>query len=161
MGDRAADCEGDGVSETLHYRGDRTAFDPSQILGPDRYGAHYAITAAEHDPATDVTTATLRIVPPAELAQRIDEPIEVLTKRAKVADLFIGLPPAPAAPVDTPTVAACERIAPPPPDWVCETCERHYPAEWLLKLHRMEPRTRDCRKRGEAVVTVNGRRVTP
>lgn len=55
----------------LHYPGDRTAFDPDQILGPDLFGAYWAFTSAEYDAAQDRTTMHLRPIPPAELKERV------------------------------------------------------------------------------------------
>ena len=51
----------------MKYRGDCTAFDPEQILGPDMHGALYRIVSAEYDPVTDLTTRTFRPISPAEL----------------------------------------------------------------------------------------------
>ncbi|QDF17143.1 hypothetical protein JZX82_gp48 [Gordonia phage William] len=55
------------MSNTMNYRGDCTAFDPEQILGPDMHGALYRIVSAEYDPATDLTTRAFRPISPAEL----------------------------------------------------------------------------------------------
>lgn len=37
------------MADQLHYPGDRTAFDPDHVMGPDRFGAYYRATAAEYD----------------------------------------------------------------------------------------------------------------
>lgn len=44
----------------LHYRGNHTPFDGSQILGPDRDHALYSATAATYNPERDMTTVTVR-----------------------------------------------------------------------------------------------------
>lgn len=46
----------------LHYRGDRTNYDPAQRYGPDRFGAYYEAIGAEYDAAGDRTTMTFRPV---------------------------------------------------------------------------------------------------
>ena len=40
----------------LHYRGDRTNYDPEQVYGPDRFGATYVVTSGEYDAERDQTT---------------------------------------------------------------------------------------------------------
>lgn len=54
----------------LHYPGDCTNFDPDHIMGPDMYEGHWLPVSATYDPGTDLTTMTLRPVPPAELKER-------------------------------------------------------------------------------------------
>jgi hypothetical protein len=54
----------------LHYRGDCTDFDPDHVMGPDMYGGHWIPTGASYDADADMTTLTMRIVPPAELEER-------------------------------------------------------------------------------------------
>jgi hypothetical protein len=59
------------MSNQLHYRGDCRNFDPDHIMGPDVFGACYVAAAAEYDAERDMTTLTLRPLPPAELQQRL------------------------------------------------------------------------------------------
>lgn len=40
----------------LHYRGDRTNYDPDQVMGPDMFGGLWRPVRAEYDPAADMTT---------------------------------------------------------------------------------------------------------
>ena len=44
----------------LHYRGDVTPFDGSQVLGPDRDSGLYKATSAVYDADSDRTTVTVR-----------------------------------------------------------------------------------------------------
>lgn len=59
------------MPEILHYRGDQTNYDPMLVLGPDRDGRRMKIVSAVYDPETDITTATLRAVMPAEFRERL------------------------------------------------------------------------------------------
>lgn len=49
------------MADILHFRGDRTNFDASDVMGPDAFGAYYAPLDASYDPETDVTTMELRV----------------------------------------------------------------------------------------------------
>jgi hypothetical protein len=55
------------MRDQLHYKGDHTNFDPDHVMGPDMFGAHYQVTAAEYDSETDVTTLTLAPITAAQL----------------------------------------------------------------------------------------------
>lgn len=80
------------MSDQLHYRGDHRQFDPHNIIGPDQFGAYYHAVAAEHDPAADLTTLHLQVVPPAELQQRMVDALpkiqELTLAAARVDGLF-------------------------------------------------------------------------
>ena len=56
--------------DVLHYRGDRTKFDPDQIYGPDMFGAYWAPIKAIYEAERDRTAITFRPIPPAELRER-------------------------------------------------------------------------------------------
>lgn len=125
------------MADHLTYQGNRTDFDPKLVLGSDIHGAYYAIKSMDYDAETDVTTATMRIVLPAELNQRIGEPVDALTKLARVYDLFNKAPeqPEPVKQVGPAEVAACTTCYPPVPT-VCLYCEKDFGAAWLLKYHQ-------------------------
>lgn len=37
------------MANTLNYPGNRTDYDPDQIMGPDLYGAYYRVIGSEYD----------------------------------------------------------------------------------------------------------------
>lgn len=78
------------MSLHLNYRGDRTAFDPDQVLGPDTAYAYYAPVSATYDPDADVTEIRLRPILPAEMSTRIDDAHTRMEQCAHIHDLFIG-----------------------------------------------------------------------
>lgn len=62
--------------DKLHYRGDRTNYDPHLLYGPDMYQAYYKVVAAEYDEgykwpegAHGRTTLYFKPVPPSELME--------------------------------------------------------------------------------------------
>jgi hypothetical protein len=57
---------------TLHYPGNRVAAKPDHPLGPDLFGGHWLPKAAVYDSDADVTTVTMRPVPPAEMERYHD-----------------------------------------------------------------------------------------
>ncbi|QBC87362.1 hypothetical protein [Mycobacterium avium] len=73
------------MPDRLHYRGDHRNFDPDNIMGPDQFGAYYRPVAAEHDPAADLTTLHLQVVPPAELQQRMVDALPKIQELALAA----------------------------------------------------------------------------
>lgn len=75
------------MSDRLNLRGSRNV-DPGQTLGPDNFGAYYAIVSADYDAATDVTAVTLRPIPPAELMERNKTELEAMAQRARIRELF-------------------------------------------------------------------------
>lgn len=80
---------------TLHYRGNCTeAVGAGEIVGPDLHGARYRIIGATYDPDADRTTAQLRPVPPAQLAEIVEAAHgttwEQIEARMAIADLFGG-----------------------------------------------------------------------
>lgn len=80
---------------TLHYQGNCTeAVGAGEILGPDLHGARYRIIGASYDPDTDRTTAQLRPVAPAQLADIVEAAREAtwehVEARMAIAELFGG-----------------------------------------------------------------------
>jgi hypothetical protein len=59
------------VSDTLHYRGDHSNFDPDHIMGPDMFGACYRPVAGEYDAGTNLTALQLVPIPPDDLQERV------------------------------------------------------------------------------------------
>lgn len=82
------------MRDQLHYRGDHTNFDPDHVMGPDMFGAHYRVAAAEHDPAADVTTMTLAPITPQVLAERaatdFAKATSMIGAKIRIAGLFGG-----------------------------------------------------------------------
>lgn len=76
------------MAETLHYRGDHRVYDPDLILGPDIDHRRLRIVGAEYDPATDVTTMTLKAVMPQEFRERVKPMVEQAEARQRIKELF-------------------------------------------------------------------------
>ncbi|SRX93603.1 hypothetical protein MSP7336_01842 [Mycobacterium shimoidei] len=76
----------------LHFAADLRRFDPEDVLGPDNFDAYYVIDSVDYDAATGRSTATLRPLPPADLADRRRAALSAMTKRARIAQLFNPMP---------------------------------------------------------------------
>lgn len=82
------------MRDHLHYRGDHTNFDADHVMGPDVFGAHYRVAAAEYDSAADVTTMTLAPIAPQVLAERaatdFAKAATMIGAKLRIAELFGG-----------------------------------------------------------------------
>lgn len=60
------------MSDILRYKGDITeSCDRDHMIGPDFGKRYLAVRSLAYDPATDLTTATLRGVLPPEFRERV------------------------------------------------------------------------------------------
>lgn len=76
------------MPEVLHYRGYRIPFYGDHMLGPDMDRRYLAPKRADYDPATDVTTLTLRPIMPAEFRERVTALAEKERDRERIRALF-------------------------------------------------------------------------
>lgn len=58
------------MSDTLHFAGDCTRFDPEHIYGPDLFGGCYRAADADYQPDTDQTTLHLVPIPHGVIQER-------------------------------------------------------------------------------------------
>lgn len=58
------------MSDTLHFAGDCTSFDPEHIYGPDLFGGCYRAFDADYDPDTDQTALHLVPIPHGVIQER-------------------------------------------------------------------------------------------
>lgn len=58
------------MSDTLHFPGDCTRFDPEHIYGPDLFRGCYRAADADYQPDTDQTTLHLAPIPPGVIQER-------------------------------------------------------------------------------------------
>lgn len=87
------------MSQHLNYPGDLIDTLPGRVMGPDLFGAHYVVTVAVHDPATDTTRAMLVPLPPGEPRLYLDEHQQPRLLASAIADGRVVplAPPTPAA----------------------------------------------------------------
>lgn len=79
------------MADILHYRGDHTeSFDPDRVLGPDLHRRYLTIKTMAYDPGANVSTATLRAVPPGEFGDKILPLIADQNARLRLKALFSG-----------------------------------------------------------------------
>lgn len=79
------------MADYLHFRGNITAtIDRDQMLGPDTGGRYLAIKAIDYDPATDVTTASLRAILPDEFRERVMKLAGGQSERERIRAVFNG-----------------------------------------------------------------------
>lgn len=76
------------MAEVLHYRGDQRNFDPEWMLGPDMDRRRLVIKSMAYDPATDVSTATLRAVLPDEFREAVKPLVAQQQARSRIRSVF-------------------------------------------------------------------------
>lgn len=79
------------MPDILRFAGDlRATYDPEQMLGADLHGRYLMIRMMDYDPATNVSTATLRAVLPQEFRQRVEPLVAGERERSRIRALFNG-----------------------------------------------------------------------
>jgi hypothetical protein len=77
------------MPDQLHYRGNHTPFDGTQLLGPDQFSAVYVATSAVYDPDTDRTTVTVRPLSGEERSTRIRKIVADEQRIMRLQRLFV------------------------------------------------------------------------
>lgn len=76
------------MPDILRYRGDVTNADRGHLLGPDVGRRYLTVRTVDYDPDTDISTATLHGVMPAEFSERIGPIVENQMQRERIRKLF-------------------------------------------------------------------------
>lgn len=76
------------MSDILNYAGDLTNVDPDWMMGPDWGGAYWLPVTGDYNPATNITTLTVRPVPPAELEKRAALLLHKGRQKGRIKQLF-------------------------------------------------------------------------
>lgn len=74
----------------LNYRGDHTAFDPDNIVGPNVHGELLRPFHATYHSIADYTTIWYELVPKPLLPGYGEHAVKSLNDRLRLHDLFIG-----------------------------------------------------------------------
>lgn len=79
------------MPDILRYRGNITAtIDFEHMIGPDWAKRYLAVRSVSHDPATNLTTAKLRGVLPAEFRERIPALVAGQQERDRIRQFYGG-----------------------------------------------------------------------
>lgn len=79
------------MPDRLRFPGDiRATYDREQMLGADLHGRYLMIKGVDYDEATNVSTATLRAVLPAEFRERVEPLVAQQRERQRIRELFNG-----------------------------------------------------------------------
>lgn len=79
------------MPDRLRLNGDiRETYDREQMLGSDMHGRYLMIKSVAYEEATNISTATLRAVLPAEFRDRVAPLVDGQRERQRIRELFNG-----------------------------------------------------------------------